>query len=153
MDPHARRRRTFWTAALSAAALLAAASWALVEQAGEHWRFLAGGELRALKRPPAPTDAPRLGPEELQPPEIQFVEFRLVSPGARSVGLGGSFNRWAPETLPMQARPGGEWLLTVPLPAGTHYYAFLVDEKWTADPGAPAGGRLGGREVSVRHVR
>lgn len=153
MDPTARRRRIFWTTSLLAASLLAASVWTLARKAGEYWRFYSSGEMRALQRPAVVQDPPRLGSRELQPPEIQFVEFRLFSPEARSVGLAGSFNRWRPETMPMRSRSRGEWLLTVPLPAGTHYYAFLVDEKWTPDPEAPSRERRGGREVSVRHVR
>lgn len=67
------------------------------------------------------------------------VEFVLVAPGAASVSLVGDFNDWDAATTPMRpVRSGAIWSVTVPLTAGRHRYAFLVDgTRWLADPSAP----------------
>jgi AMP-activated protein kinase-like protein len=72
-------------------------------------------------------------------PESAFVRFVLYAPGARQVGLAGTFNHWDQSATPL-ARAGqdGVWTVTIPLPAGQHQYAFVVDgRRWVADPAAP----------------
>jgi hypothetical protein len=67
------------------------------------------------------------------------VKFVLVAPQAARVSLVGDFNRWDPAATPMQRTPtGGTWSVVVPLSAGRHEYAFVVDGKqWVPDPSAP----------------
>jgi hypothetical protein len=67
------------------------------------------------------------------------VKFVLVAPQAARVSLVGDFNRWDPAATPMQRTPtGGTWSVVVPLSAGRHEYAFVVDGKqWLPDPSAP----------------
>jgi len=72
-------------------------------------------------------------------PESAFVRFVLYAPGARQVGLAGTFNHWDQSATPL-ARSGsdGVWTVTIELPAGQHQYAFVVDgRRWVADPAAP----------------
>jgi AMP-activated protein kinase-like protein len=72
-------------------------------------------------------------------PESAFVRFVLYAPGARQVGLAGTFNHWDQSATPL-ARAGrdGVWTVTIALPAGQHQYAFVVDgRRWVADPAAP----------------
>ena len=73
---------------------------------------------------------------DLVPGEVKFV---LVAPQAARVSLVGDFNRWDPAATPMQRTPtGGTWSVVVPLSAGRHEYAFVVDGKqWLPDPSAP----------------
>lgn len=63
-----------------------------------------------------------------------FVHFRLDAPDARSVHLAGDFTDWEPSYELNQSMPG-VWTIVVPLTAGVHDYAFVVDgETWTPDP-------------------
>ena len=65
-----------------------------------------------------------------------FVQFRLETE-AMNVRLAGSFTDWAPAYELHQMSPG-VWTIAVPLPAGVHDYAFIVDgQRWVADPYAP----------------
>ncbi|MBE0661203.1 MAG: glycogen-binding domain-containing protein [Bacteroidales bacterium] len=52
---------------------------------------------------------------------------------ARSVFLSGSFNQWSTMQLPMQKTEKG-WEVCLQLPAGKHYYKFIVDGNWMYDP-------------------
>jgi hypothetical protein len=67
------------------------------------------------------------------------VKFVLVAPQAARVSLVGDFNRWDPAATPMERTPtGGTWSVVVPLSAGRHEYAFVVDgNQWLPDPSAP----------------
>jgi hypothetical protein len=56
------------------------------------------------------------------------VMFSLDMPGASTVEVIGSFNRWSPEGFQMQWDERHElWILSVQLDRGRHEYAFLVD--------------------------
>lgn len=68
------------------------------------------------------------------------VRFVIAAPGARTVALVGTFNDWDPAAMPLRAEAaGGVWTIEVPLEAGRHEYAFVVDgDRWVADPRAPA---------------
>jgi hypothetical protein len=71
-------------------------------------------------------------------PPILLVQFRIQLDEAMSVRLAGSFTEWQPEYELHQSAPG-VWTVTVPLGAGVHDYAFVVDgTRWVADPLAPA---------------
>lgn len=67
-----------------------------------------------------------------------IVRFMLMAPSASSVALVGDFNNWnrgATRLVPTGQR--GVWTVSLPLPAGKHEYAFIVDStRWTADPHA-----------------
>ena len=65
--------------------------------------------------------------------ERVFVQFRLETDAAR-VQLAGSFTNWELRYDLHQASPG-VWTITVPLSAGVHDYAFIVDgQHWIPDP-------------------
>lgn len=67
-----------------------------------------------------------------------LVRFVFHAPGAERVTLAGSFNDWSLEAAPLARTDGGVWTITVPLPAGQHEYAFVVDgRRWMPDPAAP----------------
>ena len=67
------------------------------------------------------------------------VEFVFVAPAARNVSVVGDFNGWDATATPMRRTDGRTtWSVAVPLPAGRHVYAFVVDgNAWVADPQAP----------------
>jgi len=51
--------------------------------------------------------------------------------GGDKVLLAGTFNDWFP--APMKQAPNNSWSLILPLHHGTHYYKFVVDNKWCYD--------------------
>lgn len=55
---------------------------------------------------------------------------------AKKVYLAGSFNGWRNKELPMN-EIGAGWELPLYLANGTHTYRYIVDGRWTADPGNP----------------
>mgnify|MGYP001613009615 CR=1 FL=1 len=67
---------------------------------------------------------------------MQEVRFVFVDPSARHVAVVGDFNGWNASTTPLvAAKVPGAWFVSVPLTAGRHEYAFIVDRRrWTADP-------------------
>jgi hypothetical protein len=84
-----------------------------------------------------PSRTPQVGGPEAS--DVTPVQFVVVAPGAESVSLVGDFNDWDARLTPMRAdRDGRLWTVTVPLAAGRHRYAFLVNGvRWLADPSAP----------------
>jgi hypothetical protein len=91
---------------------------------------------------PPPVAAPSEQRQPLLPTRNSLrdgVKFVLVAPQAARVSLVGDFNRWDPAATPMERTPtGGTWSVVVPLSAGRHEYAFVVDGKqWLPDPSAP----------------
>jgi hypothetical protein len=70
-------------------------------------------------------------------PQI-LIQFRLDAPAAQQVSLAGDFTGWQPQ-YQMTRSDNGAWTIVVPLNAGVHEYAFIIDgERWVADPLAPA---------------
>ena len=76
------------------------------------------------------------------------------APQANHVSVVGDFNGWDATKNPL-ARSGdsGLWSVKLPLAAGRHVYAFVVDGSWNRDPGAPVAPDDGfGQAKSVRIV-
>ena len=67
-------------------------------------------------------------------PEIRNVEFRILAPNAKWVGIAGDFNGWKPDSLTARRDRSGVWRATAMLSAGTHEYKFVVDGSWITDP-------------------
>jgi hypothetical protein len=90
-------------------------------------------------------------------PSVDTVQkFVFVGPAASNVSLVGDFNGWDTNKTPMvRAGQSGLWTVTLPLTAGRHVYAFVVDgSTWDTDPGAPLAPDDGfGHANSVRIVR
>jgi hypothetical protein len=65
------------------------------------------------------------------------VHFVLVNESARQVYLVGDFNDWSKTPLKRSVNQSA-WIVSIPLQAGKHEYAFIVDddngEHWVADP-------------------
>ena len=72
-----------------------------------------------------------------------IIKFVLVAPHASTVSVVGDFNNWDTNATPMTRTPtGGMWSVAIPLKAGRHVYAFVVNgangsTQWVADPTAP----------------
>jgi hypothetical protein len=84
-------------------------------------------------------------------PSVVSVRFVLYAPGAKHVAVAGTFNQWDQHATPLvPAGTRGVWTTTVALPVGQHQYAFVVDDqRWVADPAAPAVDDGFGRRNSV----
>lgn len=52
---------------------------------------------------------------------------------AKEVLLAGSFNNWQHGAWPMTHTDSG-WILPAKLPAGKHFYKYIVDGRWIVDP-------------------
>lgn len=85
---------------------------------------------------------------------VHVVRFVFSAPGARTVTLAGDFNGWSREATPLENVDGqGLWSVTLPIPAGRHEYAFVIDgERWAADPLAAVSRDEFGQESSVLRV-
>lgn len=85
---------------------------------------------------------------------VQLVRFVFVDSGAASVQLVGDFNAWTRGVtqLNRSAAPG-VWAVSIPLSAGRHEYAFIVNgSRWVADPLAAKTSDDFGTESSVIRV-
>lgn len=85
---------------------------------------------------------------------VHLVRFVITAPGAQSVSLAGDFNGWSRIATPLEHLDGrGQWSVTLPLAAGRHEYAFVVDgERWMADPFAAEARDEFGQVSSVLRV-
>jgi hypothetical protein len=97
--------------------------------------FAAGlGMGRSMGRTSTPATT-AMAPDSVE----RHVEFVFVAPTARNVSLVGDFNGWDVTATPMRRTDGrATWSVSVPLAAGRHVYAFVVDgSDWVTDPQAP----------------
>lgn len=100
--------------------------------------FAAGAVAARLAAGPRPAATTRSATTATRAPGRGTTRFVLVAPNAQHVALVGDFNLWNPESAPMRRLTGtDEWEIDLPLPAGRHAYAFVVDGDVTADPSAP----------------
>lgn len=68
----------------------------------------------------------------------KYVTFLLKGyKKADRIILAGSFNDWNEEAIEMEKGDNNHWKVRLPLPAGKHYYKFIVDGKWMLDPENP----------------
>ena len=94
------------------------------------WSLALAASALLLAVLPSPQAGPQLSEEE------GIAQFVGRFPGARSVHVVGSFNDWAPVSIPLEERDhDGIWRAVVVLPTGTHEYMFVIDgERWVVDP-------------------
>jgi len=126
--PWWRRRRTIRLSLSPVGALALAAGLAAIALIGSAAR-------RALV---APAPAPVAATVAARTDTVHVVRFVFMAPGASSVALVGDFNNWERgATRLRRVDPNGTWVTTIPIRAGLHQYAFIVDGKrWTPDPAA-----------------
>ncbi|WP_460218596.1 hypothetical protein [Psychroserpens sp. MEBiC05023] len=68
----------------------------------------------------------------------KYVTFLLKGhKRASRVILAGSFNDWNENEIQMKKGDNEYWTYRMPLPAGKHYYKFIIDGKWILDPENP----------------
>ena len=61
---------------------------------------------------------------------VHVVRFVYTDPAAKSVAIAGDFNDWSAKATPLaRAASKGVWSASLPLSAGEHKYAFVVDGK------------------------
>lgn len=76
----------------------------------------------------------------------------IVAPGARTVTVAGSFNRWDPGSHPLDGPDrDGRFSAFLRLPPGRYEYLFVINgATWVPDPEAPSvDNGLGGRNSIV----
>jgi hypothetical protein len=99
-----------------------------------------GGALLARRDElPVPTIAfaDSVGARGVASSDSRPIRFEFTAPSARHVTLVGDFNGWDPMATPLERRRSdGTWSITLPLAAGRHVYAFVVDGGLRADPRA-----------------
>lgn len=85
---------------------------------------------------------------------VFVVRFVLAAPTAQTVAIVGDFNGWANgATLLEPTEATGVWSVSLPLRAGRHEYAFVIDgQQWVADPAALRHVDEFGTESSVLRV-
>lgn len=68
----------------------------------------------------------------------KYITFLLKGfDDASRVILSGSFNDWDEHAISMEREGNGYWKYRLPLPAGKHYYKFIIDGNWILDPENP----------------
>ena len=126
--------RARWSFSLSLAPALAAAAVIFAIGLG------LGAFLLSPRVGAAPPPVAQVTPTTDAAAQTRLVEFVLVAPRAAHVSLVGEFNGWDATATPMRHtnRGDGTWSVSVPLGAGRHVYAFVVDDStWVPDPQAP----------------
>ena len=69
-------------------------------------------------------------------PSSSGLIVELVAPGAKCVGVAGTFNDWQAAATLLKPIRAGEWKGELKLPPGRHEYLLVVDGKWMSDPNA-----------------
>ena len=59
------------------------------------------------------------------------IEFSCAG-ASKSVEIAGTFNGWKPEPLAYSCN--GEWITTLKMAPGVHYYKYVVDGEWMHNP-------------------
>jgi hypothetical protein len=70
---------------------------------------------------------------------LQYHQFLIVAPEAKSIAVEGGFNNWDGSRTQMTRSGEGVWTASVLLRPGQHQYQFVIDDTLrVADPRAPA---------------
>ena len=62
------------------------------------------------------------------------AQFRVEDRAAQNIEVLGDFSGWEPQAM---VQDGRDWVLEIPLTAGTYHFGFLVDGEWFVPEGAP----------------
>lgn len=123
----------------------------------KYFSFMGGWNTATIK-PSRVNAMPPLRPRrerqtEPAQPELRFVKFSVKIAGAREVKIAGDFNKWNPDALTLEKKPGNLWEAIIPLPPGKYKYLCRVDGRETLDPLNPDTDTEGGRKVSLLTVK
>ncbi len=150
-----RTKSAFWTLFAASLALLSIPSITVLETLTDYWRMIENTDA-AVVRPTVTRSLAhpdRIHPELAGEEEgLHFVEFSLRAPSAGRVELAADFTHWEKSPVPLRPAGSGLWEITVPLPAGTYRYRFLVDGQPQLDPSQPQVEGSKGRPASLRRV-
>ncbi len=150
-DVSSRERLAFLGLIATVVLFAAVPSLVLLEKGTLYYRFLTGWEPGVLKQMSVDYVPHTDSLQDAELPDIEFIEFKLMAPNAKSVKIAGDFNGWRGDGYPL-INDNGTWSLVIPLPPGTYRYGFIVDEKWTTDPESKVKETRNDREVSLREV-
>ena len=70
-------------------------------------------------------------------PKLKEIFFTVKAPEAHEVYIAGDFNGWQLDDTSRMQQEDGSWTKRMNLGLGTHHYRFVIDGKWTEDPGNP----------------
>ena len=155
-EPHASARRTLWGSLLRPRALTLSPIGGALLAAGLVGVGVLGGLLthnRDVRAPNGQSATVAVIPQ--LPVSDTVVKFIFSAPRTTPVSLVGDFNDWDTNRTPLRYDgDAGLWTVTLPLSAGRHLYAFVVDGSWIPDPHAPLAPDDGfGHANSVKIVR
>jgi len=86
-------------------------------------------------------------------PELRFVKFTVKIANAKTVKLGGDFNKWNTDSLELVKREKNVWGTIIPLPPGTYRYLYNIDGQIILDPLNPDTTMFNDKKVSVVIVK
>ncbi len=72
---------------------------------------------------------------KVKTPQRNEVIFSLTAPDAKEVFITGDFNNWELSDKNKMELTEDGWIKKLTLPQGRHRYRFVMDGKWTEDPG------------------
>ncbi|OGW79147.1 MAG: hypothetical protein A3G33_00405 [Omnitrophica bacterium RIFCSPLOWO2_12_FULL_44_17] len=61
------------------------------------------------------------------------MKFEFYAPLAKSVRIGGDFNKWNPSKTVLEKKSDGRWITTLSLKGGRYEYRYQVDGNWEND--------------------
>jgi chromosome partitioning protein len=65
------------------------------------------------------------------------INFSILAPQAREVYVAGDFNDWRLDDNSRMQKDNDVWKKIMNITPGRHHYRFVIDGKWTEDPGNP----------------
>ncbi len=144
----------FWGAAAAVCLIVSLPSVFFVDALSRYRAFFADVGVYSL-RPGRVRFVPhRDGRRGIDPKApLDFVDFSLKEPKAKTVALIGDFNGWNESALKLSQDGDGRWRIVVPLSKGRHGYLFVVDGAPKLDPANHEAAQIDGRKASVRTVR
>jgi 1,4-alpha-glucan branching enzyme len=146
-----RNKIAFWMLVTAAMGLVFSPSIFFASRYRQYTRLLDNFERPPLRQIKTRTpNHPWL--ERIDKPRLDFTEFRLRAPKAKTVELLGDFNAWKPGALSLTKASSGEWEIALPLPQGKYRYLFLIDGTSQPDPKNSLHAQHSGRSVSVKVV-
>lgn len=75
--------------------------------------------------------------DPVHPPPPGSARFRFRAVPGETITVAGSFNNWDPFMYELNEESPGNYLLTLPLPAGIHRYVFIHNGNRILDPDNP----------------